>query len=420
MKKTLALLLALLLALSLVACTKTETKPADTTPSDKPADTTPADKPADETPADTPVEKETIKFAVVGPMTGDGAAMGEQQLRGVTIAVNELNEDPEFPYEIVLDEYDDQGLPNQALIVAQKIATDKDVVCIIGHINSGCSLAALPTYQENKKIEISGTNTNPTMVTRGYENYFRTMNGDDAILNILAQFMLGEFEPKNVGVIYENTDYGTSGAEIVANELKKVGMEPAVSVSYIPTTDRDFSAQITQFKAANCDAIFGVCEYSAGSILLKQCKSLGYTGKIILGSSCYNPALLEIAGDACNGIFTISPWNPDSEINANSREFAKKYRDAGYGEPGEWSAHNYDSVMAFANAIRYNGNKLGDYETMIKALHEMPAFEGCTGTIKFKENGDVDPKVLNLWTVEDVKYVEYVPQKFDFSSVSGA
>ena len=37
-------------------------------------------------------EAGTIRFAVVGPMTGDAASQGAQQLNGIQLAVNEINE----------------------------------------------------------------------------------------------------------------------------------------------------------------------------------------------------------------------------------------------------------------------------------------------------------------------------------------
>ena len=353
-----------------------------------------------------------IKFASVAPMTGDGAAMGNQQKLGVQIAVDEINAAGGINGNtFAFDVYDDQGLPNQALIAAQKIVSDKDVRFVVGHINSGCSLAALPTYKEANLPLISGTNTNPTLTDQGFTNFFRTCMDDDAIMSQDTDFAVKELGFSKIAVMWENTDYGKAGGEVVVNRLKDAyQLTPVANMSYVPSTDRDFSAQITNFKAAGADAVIFVGEYTAASIFLKQRASLGLTAAFVGGSSCMNPKITEIAGKDADGMYTLSPFDPNSK-DPLVVSFMAKYKEKSGGElAGEWSSHNYDSFMAYANALK---TLKADFtqEELIKALHDMPAFKGVTGSIKFDEKGDPADKVIAFFHVENGQFAPYTPTK---------
>lgn len=356
-----------------------------------------------------------IKFAVIGPMTGDGAAMGRQQQIGAEIAMQEINDaggildGMTFEMEV----FDDQGLPNQALIISQKIGADSDIKFAIGHVNSGCSLAALPTYEEAKLPLVSGTNTAPSMCDQGYNYYARICVNDSEIMSLDTAFALEEFDLKKPAVMYENTDYGVGGREVTMETLKKYNVEPVADVSYIPTSDRDFSAQITAMKAAGADCVIFIGEYSAASIFLKQRTSMGFTGMFIGGASCANPKIIEIAGaENAEGIYTITPFNPQSKTNKLSVEFAEKFHEKTGEVAGEWGSHAYDCFMTYVKALEYSGGYTNG-DDLIRAIKDMPAFDGCTGKISVEENGECGPKELIFMTVENGEYVEYVPQKYD-------
>ena len=90
---------------------------------------------------------EAIRFAVCGPMTGDSAEQGLLQMNGCQMAVDEINAAGGVNgRQLDMVCYDDQASPNQAVIVAEKIAADPTIEFVISHINSGCTIAAQDVY----------------------------------------------------------------------------------------------------------------------------------------------------------------------------------------------------------------------------------------------------------------------------------
>ena len=131
---------------------------------------------------------EKILFAVVGPMTGDSAAQGIQMQNAAKLAVQEINGSGGVggkEFEFIVG--DDVANPNQAVLIAQKFSSNKDILFVLGHNNSSCSISALPTWEKAGIPVISPTNTNPTITRLGHKNYFRTIVNDDIIITQLTE-----------------------------------------------------------------------------------------------------------------------------------------------------------------------------------------------------------------------------------------
>lgn len=99
----------------------------------------------DSSDAEQKTASDKIKIMVVGPMTGDSANIGAHQLNGATLAAEEINAAGGVNGAMIeLEVGDDQANPNQASILAEKIIVDDEILAVLGHINTGCSLSALP------------------------------------------------------------------------------------------------------------------------------------------------------------------------------------------------------------------------------------------------------------------------------------
>ncbi len=350
-----------------------------------------------------------ILFAIAGPMTGDSAAQGIQMRNGATIAVDEINaaggvKGKKLEYIVG----DDQANPNQATVVAQKFAADKEIFFVLGHNNSGCSISALPIYQKAGLPVISPTNTNPTITSLGYENYFRVIVDDDTIVAqqvLLAVKELGFSKPV---VIWENTDYGKGMREVAYKKLKELNIPILGDESYVPGVDRDYSAQVTKFKGLGADVVLFMGEYTAGALFAKQAKNLGLAAQIVCGSGCSNPKLTEIAGPAAEGFYALTTFDPNDERPAQAT-FIKKYTGRYKDAPGEWAAHSYDIVYIVKQAYEMGGT---DRPSLIKKLHEVKAFPGVTGTIQFDQRGDVSGTKVMVLVVKGGKFNTYVPKKY--------
>src|SRR5437764_12808260 len=124
--------------------------------------------------------KGTIKIATQSPLSGGQAALGEGIKLGAQLAVEKGKANLEkMGYRVDLVPFDDQAKPDVGVANAKNIIADKDIMAVIGHLNSGVAIPSSEVYKEVNLGMISPANTNPTVTDRGYGNINRVCGRDD-------------------------------------------------------------------------------------------------------------------------------------------------------------------------------------------------------------------------------------------------
>jgi len=355
---------------------------------------------------------EKILFAVVGPMTGDSAALGVQQVDAVRLAVKEINESGGVNgKELEFIVGDDMNNPNQAVMVAEKFSVNKDLLFVLGHIASGCSISALPVWNKVGLPLISAVNSNTKLTQMGYKNYFRIYPNDDIQMEQLVKFAVFELGAKNIGVLWENSDYGKSCRDIVVKITPELGAKILGDESYVSATDRNYSSQITKFKGAGVDCVILLSDYTAGALFLKQSEDLGFNPLVVASGGCSHPKLLEIAPEAAEGTYVISAFDPNDKRPKISK-FIKDFEAFTGKKPGEHGAYAYDIVCMVKKAIEMGGTTR---EKLIETLHRSDfEYSGITGSapIKFDEFGDISGAKSLFLVVKDGKFTTHISKRF--------
>ena len=395
--RILTLLLAVLMIAAVGCATNDGTNNANTSAPDSGTEAT-------ETPAG------TVKFAVVGPMTGGSAIYGQYMVGGVTLAIEDwiaekggLN-----GANVEIEIFDDQAVANQALIVSQRIASNPTFLGIVGHLNSGCTLAGLPTYKDAGMVQISGSSTNVDLPFQGFD-FFRTIMDDTGNVSEMLKLGIEGVGVKKVCIAYENTDYGIGTYDKMVEFMQRdyPQIELVQSAGFDPQQDKDFTAMITRFKATDADAVFFTGEYTTLSIFLTQAASLAYHPTMICSQALLNPATIEIAGEAAEGYYTLNPYYPhgkDYERAFNERYLAFTN---GASEATEHVAHMHDAMLAWLKFFEWHGSNKASYDEIVSGLKAMPAFMGATGSIKFDQNGNVETKPFSYVVVKNGEFVPF-------------
>src|SRR4029434_3544052 len=108
--------------------------------------------------------KGTVKIATQSPLAGAQAALGEGIKLGAQLAIEKFKgplEKAGFKVELV--PFDDQAKPDVGVANAKNIIADKDILTVIGHLNSGVAIPSSEVYKEVSLAMISPANTNPVV-----------------------------------------------------------------------------------------------------------------------------------------------------------------------------------------------------------------------------------------------------------------
>lgn len=248
-----------------------------------------------------------IYLGVIAPLTGDIPKVGQDTVEAAEMAVDEINaacglEVDGESYEVIIVVEDNESKAESSVAVATRLIVEEDVLGIIG---PQASKQAVPTGQVANDREtpmISPWSTNPdTTFDRPW--VFRAAFLDPFQGPVVASFVQNEFGAETAAVLYDvGSDYPKGLAENFRDAATANGIE-VVGFETFTTGDTDFSSQLTNIIADSPDVIFTPQYYNEVPLIVQQARELGYEGPIVGSDSWGTADLLDLCGEACNGLF---------------------------------------------------------------------------------------------------------------------
>jgi len=115
---------------------------------------------------------------VAVPLSGFQANAGQTVLGGARLKAAEINAGGGLMgYRVVVEGVDDESDSDVAVAVAQKVADEvtagKPILGVVGHLNSGQTLAAMEIYKGLSINIVTPTASEVSLTQKGYSNFFR-------------------------------------------------------------------------------------------------------------------------------------------------------------------------------------------------------------------------------------------------------
>ena len=336
---------------------------------------------------DVTAEKDTLRIALVAPLSGNNATYGMKQENGYRLAMDEINAaGGVLGAQIELVTYDDTGDASTAATGTQKFIDDEEVMVLGGSCLTSCTAAMLPMTGDAELAQMV-VSSSARMLT-GLSDYFFRMAVQDAAVGPQIANHFASMGDKTTVALYPNNDFGIGLKDSFVAQFEANGGSVLDKIEY-QDTDQDFSAILTTVKSLNPDCIALCGTTTDGALIVKQARQMGIEAHIMGQPGLYNQNVIDIAGEDAEGLFACGVFiytNPDEKV----QEFVKKYQEK-YGEvPDGFAALAYDQMYVIANAacqaMEANDGELTRM-TMIEALKETQ-YDGVTGHMNFDENGD--------------------------------
>src|SRR6478736_148976 len=227
---------------------------------------------------------QTIPIAVVGPLTGSNAALGEQMKRGAEMAVADISaKGGVLGKKLDLIVADDACDPKQAVAAANDVV-GKKVVFVAGHYCSSSSIPASAVYNEAGVLQMTPASTNPALTDdaakKGWNNVFRACGRDDAQGAVAGKYLADHYKGKNVAIVHDKTAYGKGIADETMKAMNKAGLKETMYEA-ITQGDKDFSALVSKMKQANIDVIYFGGYQTEGGLIVRQARDQGFKAQFI-------------------------------------------------------------------------------------------------------------------------------------------
>jgi branched-chain amino acid transport system substrate-binding protein len=364
------------------------------------------------------------KIGVIAPLSGDLSALGKGIQHSVELAVKQANDSKAIPgWTLQVVPKDDQATPDVGKNAATALAGDKDVVGVVGTLNSSVSQSVQPVLAAANIVQVSPANTNPTLTQgadfktapkRTYPTYFRTCTTDAVQGPFAARYLFQKAGIKSVATVHDKKTYGQGLVEAFSEEFKKLGGTIVDAETINPDEDK-YDAVISKMKPKSPKAVYYGGEYPQAGPLSQQMKAAGLNVPLMGGDGIYSPEFIKLAGNTSGGDLATSVGAP-TETLASAKKFVDDYKAGNYPDPYEaYGAYSYDAANAIINALKTSLASASDAssarQATVSAMSKV-SFDGATGKVAFDQYGDTTSRVLTVYQVKSGQWAPINTEEF--------
>ena len=330
-----------------------------------------------------PIFAQDARLSIPLPLTGTNAKFGEIEKRSYEIAMEEINGAGGIKgKKIVLEFEDSQGKPEVSRSIVEKLIDVKKQPVIFGEYSSACSKAIAAVAEERKVPYLVVTGATDDITQQDYKYVFRLNPTNAYYATGMISFLKEVVKPTSIAILYESSDFGTSGADDMVKQSGKFPMKVLVKEQYEKGAV-DFKPILSKVKAARPDMIYMVSYVMDASLLMRQIMELRIDAKLYAGGAAgfAIPEFIQSAKEASEYVVSATLWSPQVAY-PGAKELAEKYKKRFGDYPSYHGAEAYSALYVIKDALgRAKAWTANDIRDALKATHLMTAF----GPIKFED-----------------------------------
>jgi branched-chain amino acid transport system substrate-binding protein len=377
----------------------------------------------------TAIAKE-VKIGVIYPLTGPVAQIGKDAVAALETAVDIINNSHNIDMPLARNKglsngrkikiivADHAGKPEVGVGETERLINTEKVHAMFGAYYSNVTGAASQVAERAKIPFVNGASTAPNLTERGFKYFFRVTPHDGEFTSLMFEF-INDFNKKGgsvktVGIIHEDTLWGSDSGSTQNEVAKKQGFKVVEKISYkAKTTTLD--SEVQRLKAKNPDVLMPSSYTSDAYLFLDTAKKLDYNPKLLVAQNAgyTDPNFVSTMGSKAEGVITRSPFNTDLAksipLIGQVNDLFKKY--SGGRDLSDVPARAFTGFMALANAI--NNANSNDPEAIRKALTELNMEANVLIVpyrgVKFGKDGQNSKTRGILMQVQNGKYCTVYP-----------
>jgi ABC-type branched-subunit amino acid transport system substrate-binding protein len=333
------------------------------------------------------------------PRTGAYAAQGEDELKGMQLAVEHINEGHALikkiapnakkgvlGKEVKLLVADSGAKPNEAVQAQQRFITENKIVLMTGSTSSAVAVALNKLAQREKvlyAVAISGSNdtTGKDCVRYGFRQCFYGETAANAIGPVLLK---AYGKNKKAAFMTPDYTYGHTVTKSVNDYLSQHGGWTMVTNQVSPLGTSDFSSYLTNVANSGAEFIINVNWGRDAVLSIQQAKQFGLIPKMTMVIPYQIPFLAkEVGPELTEGVYAATDfWWTLEDKYPLAKMFVEAF-DKKYGYKPEWGANN--AYMQFAIWSRMVEEAGSFYPPdVIKAYEKAENFDSTVGKVHFR------------------------------------
>lgn len=316
-------------------------------------------------------QAEEVRLGVIVPLTGGLALDGKNNVKGIEMAVDQINRGGGVLGRKIQLMVEDGGCnPDQSRAAAEKLITKDKVHAIIGAFCSTSTLATKPVAEKYGIPMLTGVSTSPKLLEKPIKYFFRQTIGEKYVANASAKLYVKKHNVKSVCILAPNDDWGRNATDEYKELMKELGVTVSNADLYPAAGETNYAPFITKMKRFKPDGLVLVGVTQPFVLMVKQLHEQGLKAPILGMGGMTEAEFIKLAGPLADGIIAGTDWAPGIQDPLNiafCQEFARRYPEVGI--PGKFPAAGYDAVYVLSKGVELAGGT--DPEKMVEAMGKM-------------------------------------------------
>lgn len=321
-----------------------------------------------------------VNIGAVLPLTGSSASIGEDQRRGIELAVAKINaKGGVLGQKLNVMVEDSGGNANGALDAARKLTGINKVPLVIGEFSSGVTIPMGQYLVKQGFVHVNIGSSSPAVAKIGSGSY--SVIGLDNLSAAFAAQDISALKLHKVAVIVPNNSYGQNIAVEFKKRFTSLGGTVVSEILYTEGQST-YRRELQQMSRAAPDGYVYSAYGQEAATINREAYELGLSKKTWYGiylSMCTSDTPAQIAQGQLG--LEVASLGPDGET------YASAYRQAYQSAPkSSFGSYAYDAVALAASAI----DKAQSTDPA-KIRQAMPlvakSFHGVTGNLSVDAQG---------------------------------
>ncbi|MDM8528411.1 branched-chain amino acid ABC transporter substrate-binding protein [Anaerolineales bacterium HSG24] len=310
----------------------------------------------------------TVKIGLMAPFEGTDRALGYEALFATKLAIQERNELGGINgYQIELIALNDFNHPEKAVQQAKALLADPDVLGVVGHFSTDCTISALPIYQQADLAVVI-----PWSISR--TAYQGNWSGTVALAATKTE---------------------------TESQLRETQQRLGIEKTVVLTASVLLGTQLPNLSKGQAIQI------QANAIqtgkLIDMLTRTGYKKPVFGGVDSGSQQLIQIAGEAANEFIFVSPGPSSTDIN--SETFQERYQDMSGLPPTPRAALTYDATHVLLAAIaKETASETTVSRHSVRTAIGQITQKGVTGMISFDAEGKRLEAPIWVYQIEATSY----------------
>jgi len=357
---------------------------------------------------------EPVLLGVAADLSNITPSSGLDILQSVTLAVMRINEREGgiegFQVDLMVE--DDLCTQEGAIPVAQKLASEPNLIGVVGHLCSGASIPASEIYEAARVVMVSPASTADAFTNRGLSVVNRTIVNDNVQGVVAARYIRNILEAEDIVILHNRTPYGLGLAETVQDTFTenlggRVLLFEGIDGSGPDYDYREVLARIAPLKP---DLIYFGGYNNEGGFLIEQLRGTAglETVPFFGADGLYMQEYLDFSGDFAEGSYATFAL-PQGDPGAYAAFLTLYEREFGVSPEtlSPYHAQAYDAAMLILRAaqriaqVDENGDLIIDREALIAAVRATKGHRGLSGMLTCNGRGDCASATIEVYQVQN-------------------